>query len=115
MVLLTVAKLIRVWRGAWPFRLSQKPGDPAYLRVLRVSSKSLAQWTGCAFLGWGIVSSETLYNFFRGMLNEKITGRLVILFAVKDFASSLSMALCAVLFAYLVRWHINTRIGRLQS
>lgn len=115
MVLVTVLKLLRVWRGAWPFRLSQKTGDHVYLRVLQVSSKSLTQWIGCAFLGWGIVSSETLYNFCRGMLNEKTTGRLVILFAVRDFAGSLSMALCAVLFAYLVRWHINTRIGRLQS
>jgi len=115
MCLVTTLKLIKVWRGAAPFRLSQRANDAAYLRVLQTSSKSLAQWIGCAFLGWGIVFSEGLLNLCRGMLNEKVTGRLVILFATEDFASSLGMALYVILFAHLVRWHITARINRLPS
>ena len=113
--LVTTIKLIRIWRGAAPFRLSRQRNHAAYLQVLRTSCKSLAQWIGCTFLGWGILASHTLYNLCRGMLNEKVTGRLVILFAVEDFATSLTMALWVVSFAYLARWHMITRIRRLES
>lgn len=111
----TIIKLIRVWRGAPPFRLSSEAKNPDYLKLLRTSSSSLSHWIGCTFLGWAILSSATLYDLCKGMLNEKVTGRVVILLVVRDFSTALSMALWVVLFVFLARWHVSTRIECLRD
>jgi len=114
MALVTIAKLIRIWSGALPFRLSGKANSLAYLQTLQASSKGLGQWIGCAFLGWGLLSCEALYNLCSGVLDEKLTARAVIAITVEDFASWLGMTLCVVLFAFIVRWHMLVRIAELR-
>lgn len=111
----TIIKLIRVWRTALPFRLSSQSKNPSYLKLLRISHRSLSHWIGCVFLAWAILSSTAIYNFCHGMLYEKVTGRIVILFATRDLFTSLSMALWVVLFVFLVRWHVSNRIERLRD
>jgi branched-subunit amino acid transport protein AzlD len=111
----TIIKLIRVWRGAPPFRLSSQAKNPDYLKLLRISSHSLSHWIGCTFLVWAILSSTAVYDVCRGMQNEKATGLAVILFVIQDFSIALSMALWVVLFVFLVRWHVSGRIARLRD
>lgn len=111
----TMIKLIRVWRVAPPFRLSSQAKNPDYLKLLRTSSRSLSHWIGCTFLGWAILISTTLYDVCNGMLNEKVTERIVILFVIRDFSTALSMALWVVLFVFLARWHVSARIERLRD
>jgi branched-subunit amino acid transport protein AzlD len=108
-------KLLRIWRAAPPFALAKQAKNPNYLKLLRTSSRSLSQWIGCTFLGWAILSSTSLYNLCRGMLNEKATGRTVILVVIQDVSTALSMALCVVLFVFFVRWHVCNRIERLRD
>ena len=67
------------------------------------------------FLGWGILSFTALYDFCNGMLNEKVTGRMVILLEIRELSTSLAMALWVVLFVFLVRWHVSNRIERLRD
>src|SRR5208283_5268676 len=89
----TVVKLIRVWRIAFLFRLSTQANNPSYLKLLRSTHGSLSHWMWCTFLGWGILSSTALYDFCNGMLNEKVTGRLVILLQIREFSALLATAL----------------------
>jgi hypothetical protein len=109
----TIIKLARIWRAAPPFRPSRRANDPVYLKLLRTSSRSLSQWIGCTFLGWGILTSTTLYDVCNGMMNEKTTGRVVILLVIRDFSTALSMVLWVALFVFLVRWHVVARIEHL--
>jgi hypothetical protein len=102
----TIMKLARIWWTAPPFSSSRRASDPVYLKLLRTSSRSLSQWIGCTFLAWGILVSTTLYELSSGMMNEKVTGRLIILLEIRDF----STALCMALFVFLVRWHVLARI-----
>src|SRR5258708_18186486 len=109
----TIIKLIRVWRGAPPFRLSSQAKNLDYLQLLRISSHSLSHWIGCTFLAWAILSSTVVYDVCRGLQNEKATGLAVILFLFQDFSSALSITLWVVLFVFLARWHVSGRIARL--
>ena len=111
----TIVKLIRIWRVALPLRLSTQANNPSYLKLLRSTHGSLSYWMWCMFLGWGILSFTALYDFCNGMLNEKVTGRMVILLEIRELSTSLAMALWVVLFVFLVRWHVSNRIERLRD
>jgi len=109
----TSVRLIRVWRAARPFRLSRQAGNPAYLRLLQASGASLKQWIGFTFLTWGVVASVGLHDFCEGLLGEKRTARALILLTIQDFSTTLTMTLLVVLFSFLVRWHMISRIEHL--
>jgi hypothetical protein len=94
---------------------SPRANDPVYLKLLLTSSRSLSQWIGCTFLAWGILVSTTLYEVSRGMMNEKVTGRLIILSEIRELSTALSMALLVALFVFLVRWHVLARIDGLPD
>lgn len=111
----TIIKLIRVWRVALPFRLSTQANNPSYLKLSRSIHGSLSHWMWCMFLGWGVLSSTALYDFCNGMLNEKVTGRMVILLQIREFSALLATALWVVLFVFLIRWHVSNRIERLSD
>jgi hypothetical protein len=109
------AKLVRAWRAALPFRLLRQAGNLTYIRSLRASSTSLKHWVGCVFIGWGICTSTSLYEFCVRLLDENRVGSFAILFAVLGFSSTLTMTLLVVLFVSLVRWHLIQRIENLGS
>jgi len=111
----TIVKLVRVWRIALPFRLSTQANNPSYLKLLRSTRGSLSHWMWSTFLGWGILSSTALYDVCKGMLNEKVTGRMVILLQIREFAALLATALWVVSLVFLVRWHLSNRIERLRD
>lgn len=113
--IVTIAKLIRVWRVALPFRLSTHANYPSYLKLLRSTQGSLCRWMWCIFLGWGILSSTALYGFCNGMLNEKVTGRMVVLIHIRESSALLATALWVASFVFLVRWHVSSRIERLRD
>jgi len=108
-------KLIRVWHGAPPFRLSRQANSPSYPQLLQASSASLKQWISFTFLGWGIFASMSLYDVCDRLLDEKRIGSFVILFVIEDFSSAFSMALLVVLFLFLARWHMLRRIEHLRN
>ena|SRR5713226_3853482 len=111
----TIIKLAKIWWAAPPFRSSRRANDPVYLKLLLTSGRSLSQWIGCTFLAWGILVSTTLYEVSRGMMNEKVTGRLIILSEIRELSTALSMALLVALFVFLVRWHVLARIDGLPD
>lgn len=110
----TSVKLVRVWRAAPPFRLPRQAGSPAYLELLETSSSSLKQWIESTFLGWGIFASISLTDVCSRLLDYKRIGSSVILFTIQDFSTALTMALLAVLFLFVVRWHMLKRIEHLR-
>jgi hypothetical protein len=113
--IVTTVKLIRVWRRASPFRLSQRDGNPDYLRLLQSSGTSLRQWICFTVLTWGVFASVCLYDFCDGLLIEKRTPREMFLFAIQDFSTTLTMTLLVVLFSFLARWHMLKRIEYLRQ
>jgi hypothetical protein len=112
--LLAIAKLVRLWWAAPPFRLERQERNSAYFRTLETSSSSLRQWITCTFLAWGIVASVVLYDFCNRLLGQKAVGRIEILLAIEGFSTVLSIALLVVFFLVLIRWHILKRIEQLR-
>lgn len=108
-------KLARVWRAALPFRLSRQAQNPNYVEFLQASATSLKQWIGCTFLGWGLFASVRLYNVCNRLLDDKMAGRFVVVYLVREFSTALTMALIVVIFVFLARWHIINRIEHLHK
>jgi hypothetical protein len=108
----TVVRLAKIWWAAPPFRTSRTANQIVYVNLLRRSSLILSHWIVGTFLAWGFLISTTLYGLSRGMMNEKVTARAVILFEVSDFATASWMALLVSGFVFLVRWHILLRLDR---
>jgi len=113
--LTSIAKLVRVWRPAPPFRLERQEKNSAYVQMLEVVSRSLRQWTTCTFLAWGILACHGLYEICNGLLSEKAVGHFVIIFVIKGFLMTLNMALLTALVLVLIRWHILRRIEWLRQ
>ena len=109
----TIIRLARVWVGAPPFLISRQVKNPDYLRLLRISANSLSHWMGCTLIAYALLDCAAVSNICRGIQGEKLTPWAVFLIAVPDFSRALSMALWVVLFVYLVRWHLSSRIARL--
>jgi hypothetical protein len=111
----TSIKLIKVWRIAPLFRLSRLVDRPHYLQLLLTSTSSLRLWIGLTFLGWGIFASVSLYKVCDKLLDENRIGNSVILFIIEDFSTAFTMTLLAVLFLFVVRWHLLKRIENVQA
>jgi hypothetical protein len=109
------ARLIKIWRIAPPFALSRRIGDANYQRLLTCLSKSLLQWIGLTFLGWGLYMSTSVYDVSGRLLDQKRIGRADIAFVSWDYAVILTMALSVVLFLFVSRWHMLNRIDWLES
>jgi hypothetical protein len=113
--IVTIVQLLKAWRAAPPFRLSRQANNPAYLKMLEASRTRLKQWIFCTLLAWGILTSTSLYDVCNRLLGEKRIGSGEYLFVLEDYAAALTMALLVVLFAFLVRWHLVTRIEDLHT
>jgi hypothetical protein len=109
------AKLIQIWRIAPPFALSRRIVDGNYSRRLKRLSKSLQQWIGLTFLGWGLWMSTSIYDVSGRLLEQKRIGGADIAFVSWDYSVILTMALSVVLFLFVSRWHMLNRIDWLES
>jgi hypothetical protein len=49
------------------------------------------------------------------MQDEKLTPWAALLIVIPEFSMALSMALWVVLFVFLVRWHVSSRISSLRD
>jgi hypothetical protein len=107
-------KLVRVWRVAPPFRLSRQAGSLAYSQLLETLGASLKQWIALTFLVWGFLGSINLYDVCNRLLQAKRITNFEILVSIQDFSKTLTMALLATLFLFLVRWHTLARIERVR-
>jgi len=83
--------------------------------MLEASRTRLKQWIFCTFLAWGILTSTSLYGVCSRLLGEKRIGSGEYLFVLEDHAAALTMTLLVALFAFLVRWHLVTRIEDLHT
>ena len=112
----TLAKLIKLWIAAPPFRLKQKANSSAYLKQLNESRTSLKQWMGCALIGWGIVATQGIRETSERLLQAKATGGTIsILFAAYYFSPLLLSGLTVVLLIFLARWYLLARVQRLNQ
>ena len=109
----TILKLVRVWRAAPPFRLARQAKNPDSLRSLQTTSHALTQWMGCVVLTFGIFFSTSLYDLCDRLMGDKQIGGLSVLFIVQDYATAANMTLLVLLFIFLVRWHLRKRIDQL--
>jgi len=113
--IVTLVKLLRVWLGALPFRLSRKAGDRAYLSYLQTLATSLNHWIAFTYLGLGTYVGFDVYDAFGRILDQKLLGTYAALATVQQLAGAFTMALAVILFAFLVRWHVVNRIAHLQT
>jgi hypothetical protein len=109
--------LFKVWRAAPPFKLSRQLNNMVYLKMLEAVSSSLAQWIICTLLVWGIFSSVASYEAWNNslILKEEFLRSSAIRSAFRDCSLTLSTALLTVLYVFLIRWHILTRITKLRG
>lgn len=107
--IMTILQILKAWRAAPPFRLSRRVNNLTYLKMLEASRTRLKQWIFCTFLAWGILTSISLYDVCSRL------GSGEFLFVLEDYATTLTMALLVILFAFLVRWHLVTRIEYLHK
>jgi hypothetical protein len=114
-VIVASIKLIKIWHIAPPFRLLRQANDPTFRRLLERSADSLKHWTWCTIVVLGIVLANGLQAACGALLNEAAPARASILFAIEDLSSALNMALLVVLFLFLIRWHVLTRIKHLSD
>src|SRR5208282_6736948 len=103
---ITIIKLVRIWRHAWPFRLARQAKNPAYLGLLQATSSSVTQWTLCTFLAWGILMTISLSDDCVRLSNQRVIGTWIILDIIQDYAGILTATLSIVLFLFLIRWHL---------
>jgi len=111
----TLAKLIKLWIAAPPFRLRQQANSSAYLKRLNESRTSLKQWMGCALIGWGIVATQGTGEISERLLQAKATGTIVILSAAYYFSPLLLSGLTVVLLIFLARWYLLARVQWLNQ
>jgi hypothetical protein len=110
-----IAKLVKTWRGAPPFRLSARKDSLSYLQELQATAVSLGQWIGFTLLGSGIFASVSFVDVCHRLLDEQVLGLATLVIVLGDYSFALSMVLFAVLFLYLVRWHVLRRIEYLRK
>jgi hypothetical protein len=85
------------------------------LRLLIGLSKSLQQWIGLTYLGWGLYMSTSVYDVSGRLLDQKRIGSADIAFVSWDYAVILTMALSVVLFLFVSRRHMLNRMGWLEN
>ena len=115
-LVVTGARLIRIWAAAPPFRLSRQAHNSTYVELLQRVGRDLGRWMGVASLGAGTLAALTM----TGICNDKLMATTdlppsAVLYTIRDFSVSLTMALLTLLFLFLTRWHILKRIERLQN
>jgi hypothetical protein len=115
--LVTVVRLLSVWRTALPFRLSKQLGNPAFIKTIERSRNSLKQWIFCTFLVWALLASTSVYNICENQLsryNIRIWNPWALL-TLADNANILTETLAVICFVFVVRWHLVTRIEYLNK
>ncbi len=110
-----VAKLLRVWWVAPPFRLSRMKDRPAYLDKLAAAGASLQRWIVAAFFSWAILVSSNVVNVGQRILEQREPWGASILIVIISYSEALSRALLVALLLYLIRWHLLKRIERLRK
>jgi hypothetical protein len=111
----TSVELFKAWRAAPPFRISRQVSNATYLNGLETSRTRLKQWIFFTILVWGILTSTSIYDVCNRLLAEKKIGSAAVLLVLQDYATTLTMALLVILFAFLVRWHLVSRINYLRK
>jgi|SRR5579864_400980 len=112
--IVAVVRLIRIWIGAPPFRLSKRAKDPKYLRLLESLRNSFCDWIGFTLLCGGFVVGSGVYSWSNRVLEINAVNDLTLVLIIQDLAPLLNLCLFVSLFLFLVRWHLHNRIARLK-
>jgi hypothetical protein len=113
--IITSVKLVKVWWKVPPFRTEGKKDNHPYSLLLQSTVASLKQWMSFNYLGWGIFASTSVYNLCNRLLDDKRVGSLVVVMIIREFSTTLTMALLVALFIFLTKWHISRRIEHLRK
>lgn len=109
-IVLTIARLVRLWIAAPPFLLSRQIKNPDYLQKLWMTRVSIMQWTICICLACGLVGSTEIFRVLDRLALRPDTA--AILFAIRDLSVVPAIAASVALFLFLAQWHLLNRMGR---
>jgi hypothetical protein len=113
--LVTVFNVLRVWRAVPLFSTKRPPAAPDYLKLLQLSASRCGRWIGLIFLTSGLLTLTDVYDTCSALRRDKIAAYFAIVPAIQDFSVALTVGLSVVLFLYLARWHILTRIENFRD
>jgi hypothetical protein len=110
-----VVKLIKIWRGAPPFRLSRQTGNVSYVRQLETRARSLGHWMRLTVL---ICAFFACLDFYHGseelVFSRKITEVDVIYLLLGPF-HIFALGLSLIVWLFLIRWHLVKRLEHLAE
>jgi hypothetical protein len=107
-VIATIVRLVTIRKALLPPRARANPA--VYLKQLQPFQSTLKQWIGCALLGWGIIATNGIYQASSHLLYAKAVGTATLFSAIAGFTPFLVIGLYVVLFLFLVRWYVLSRI-----
>lgn len=113
-VIVTIARLVRLWIAAPPFRLARQASNPNYLQRLRRARGGIQQWLVCTLLGWALVASVELVEI-SGWLLAAPRYTSFLFFAVRDFSVGAEMASLVAIFLCVAQWHLLNRVESMTS
>jgi len=106
-------KMMLVWRIAPPFRTARQEGGPAYLALLKSTVDSLRYWRSLTYQGWGIFASISLYELCNRLLDDRRVGDLLVVYLIREFSTTFTMALLVALLVFLLQWNLHRRVEKL--
>ena len=107
-------KMMLVWRTAPPFRTARQKDDPKYLPLLKSTVQSFSYWKSLTYLGWWIFASISLYQLCNRLLDDRRVGDLLVVFLLREFSTTFTMALLVALLVHLLQWNLQKRIEKLD-
>jgi hypothetical protein len=112
-ILLILMKLFRVWRPAPPFTLRRGAGDPTHRPKLREICEVVKLWqTFVLFITTMVLPTDTIKVGDR-LLASRTLSVSPATYYVRRQATLLAIGVLTAFFAFIVRWHIYSRISRL--
>lgn len=114
-LLVAAIRLVRLWVSAPPFWLRRQEENPNYLRILERWRLSIKQWISLTALCWALVFSYEVANFSIYAAESKSTGAASLLLAIWRLGTLMELTAFALLFLFLVQWHMLNRAQQLHA
>jgi len=103
-------KMMLVWRIVPPFRRARQELGAEYLALLKSTVDSLRYWRSLTYQGWAIFTSISLYELCNRLLDDRRVGDLLVVYLVREFSTTLTMALLVALVVFLLQWNLHRRM-----
>jgi len=107
--------LFRSLRLSRASRLGHLADPVSYRDALEKIRSSLKQWIFVPLFAWGLLASRHLYLLWGDLLVEKDIHRTMMFYNLRQLAAELYLATLVSFAAFLVRWYILKRLGKLRA